>query len=221
MKYRATMATAFLPLFLGGCAMNANTRALSSIYAAHRDNVVKKYTPENIDEAIQVASADVEALNDLLNDLILLVDINYYSIEKNLVGKKSWMDFSSSAAVIGLNSVASLYSVESVKNILIQVSGGIEGTHAAFNRDIMADQSMLAVINTMRKLRADRLLNLRTQMAEGIRAYPLRQGLTDIAAYYNAGTFTVALQEIVSSTGEAKENAEDELSKAIKNIDEL
>src|SRR5689334_18620056 len=50
------------------------------------------------------ASKDPEARNDLLNDLIRAIDLNYYHWEKLLYDKKSFSDFAVDTAVLGLGS---------------------------------------------------------------------------------------------------------------------
>jgi len=156
--------------------------------------------------------------NKLLNDLILLVDLNYYHWEKLVYDKKAYADFGSAVAATTLSSIAAISTVDEVKTVLSAISSGITSTGVTFNSKVLQDQSVTAILAKMRANRATQLLRLQASMIKTdndkpmgpnpLSAYSVQQGLIDIAKYYNAGTFVAALQDIIEKAATEKTNSE-------------
>lgn len=198
-------------LFACGCATQ-DQKAIDSIYDARRDALVRKYGAAT-DSDILEAGRTGESRNRILNNLVLLVDMNYHEIEKRLYGEKSWADFGGSVAVIGVTTASALAGGESVKTTLAAIASALEGTRVAFDRDVLQNQNILALIAKMRAQRAEKLLILRHGMRKSTATYPLEEGLVDVANYHNAGTIVGALQDIIDKAGAQKAEADDALKR--------
>ncbi len=123
--------------------------------------------------------------------------------------KKAGFDLIGTVSVIGVNAVGSLTGGTETKAILHAISGGIEGTKTAVDKDILQGQNTLAIITKMRELRSKKLTPLLKGMGtDTLDAYPMEQALIDLGEYYNAGTFTVALQDIIATAGKEKEKSD-------------
>lgn len=71
----------------------------------------------------------------------------------------------------------------------------------------------------MRALRATQLAAIQDQnhMKAGVTAYSLEAGISDVSAYYDAGTVIAALQSIAESAGQqTKEAADKQLTNSAK-----
>lgn len=189
---------------LGGCVTSYEDQALRKVYKQHTDSIVESYAVQkNPFEA-----SESNERNRKLRQLIYLVDRNYENWEKRLYDKKSGFDFIGTVSVIAVNAVGSLTGGEETKAILHAISGGIEGTRTAVDKDILQGQNTLAIITKMRELRSKKLTPLLDGMGRPIEAYSMEQGLVDLGEYYNAGTFTVALQDIISTAGKEKDKSD-------------
>jgi hypothetical protein len=193
-------------LSVSACVTSYEDQALRKVYRQHTESIVQSYTAGNAFEA-----GDAINRNRKVRQLIYLVDRNYEEWEKRLFDKKAGFDFIGTVSVIGINAVGTLTGGTQVKAILHAISGGIEGTKTAVDKDILQGQNTLAIITKMRELRSKKL----TPLLEGMRttsleAYPMQQAMVDLGEYYNAGTFTVALQDIITTAGKEKEKSDQE-----------
>jgi hypothetical protein len=84
---------------------------------------------------------------------------------------------------------------------LSAIATGTTGIDASYQKNYFDQQTRSAVVQTMRASRATELatLNDANHMKAGISAYSLETGLSDVEAYYNAGTLVTALQTIAES----------------------
>ena len=193
---------ALLLLSLSGCVTSYEDKALRKVYTQHTDSIVASYA----NDPRPFQAGDASERNRKLRQLIYLVDRHYENWEKRLFDKKASFDFFGTVSVIGINAVGSLTGGEETKAILHAISGGIEGTKAAVDKDVLQGQNLLAIITKMRELRSKKLTPLLDGMhTKTLEEYPMEQALVDLGEYYNAGTFTVALQDIITTSGKEKE----------------
>jgi hypothetical protein len=208
-------------LLLSGCATQEN-KVLRGVETENLERLHRKYgTTGVLQNEIEKAENDPSGAyrNALLNDLILLVDLNYYHWEKLAYDKKAYADFGSAVAATTLSSISAIYKVEEVKTILSAMSSGITSTGVSFNSKVLQDQSLTAVFAKMRANRSAQLLKLQASMIKidstnkpigpnPLSLYSVTEGLIDIAKYYNAGTFVAALQDIIETAAVQKTNSD-------------
>lgn len=202
--------------------------ALKTIYGSHVADLQKKYgTEKTLKQAISQVS-DGKSRNELLNDFIFLIDTNYNFWEKNLYNKKAYADFGTDFTSATLNAVGGAVGAKAAKTTLSLIAGGLTGTKAEFNSDVLQNQNLLAIISKMRASRAEKLLTLQKGMYQGtisnpstvptsVDSYTIDQGMVDLVAYYEAGTFVNALQDIIDKAGKDKAKA-DSTSTKMKGI---
>jgi hypothetical protein len=202
-------------LLLAGCVTNPQPKALDQIYSSYETNRIAHYKKEAESLDLAATAADPVKRNDVMNDLILLIDHNYGQIEQSLYGHKAWADFGGSLLATGLGTAGTLSGATGVKTTLSALVTAIDSTKTSFNKDVLQSQSIIAVIATMRKMRAEKLLEIRMAQKFGIHAYPLSMALDDLMEYYNAGTFVAALQGLTEDASAGKRAADGKL-KALK-----
>ena len=209
-----TIAIASL-LPLCSCASYHESNLLAGVYKAQTKVLAEKYR-DGVDSAKVVTSTEnKDTRNEKIRDLVFLIDRQYEAHEKEIFEGKTKLDFLGSAAVIGVNAAGSITGGESLKAILHVVSGSIEGSKTAFTSEVLQGQNLLAIITKMRELRSAKLNPLLQGMTKTYPDYPMSQALIDLGEYYNAGTFTVALQDIVTTSTKQKE-ANDQRNQSAK-----
>lgn len=227
LKY--ALVSLFAPIFaiglLTGCTgiSYQGGDALKTIYSSHVGELKSKYSsPHGLENAIAYAQTSGAARNALLNDFIFLIDSNYSFYEKHIYNKKAYSDFAadvSSATLSTLSGIVTGGGAQGAKSILSFVAGGITSTKASVDKDILQSQNLLAIAAKMRAQRAAQLLVLQGGMYKSksttptsIDEYSVNQGLVDVAAYYQAGTFVSALQAIVDTAGKEKTDSDKKIN---------
>jgi hypothetical protein len=213
----ATFPLAFLMPGCTGITFQSGD-ALKSVYSARVAQLKTKYSSANLEGEIVKARTSGAARNELLNDFIFLIDSNYTFWEKHLYHKKAYADFGADVMATSLSTLSGIVSgagVQGAKSILSFVAGGITSTRASFTSDILQSQNLLAIVAKMREQRSVKRITLQEGMyvkggtrPRSVNVYSVDQGLIDLEAYYQAGTFVSALQEIIDKAAKDKADAD-------------
>jgi hypothetical protein len=217
---------------LVGCTVGKTSSLMKDLANANATRLATKYGDSG---KLQSRIEDAEApenhdsgkkRNILLNDLILLVDLNYNHWEKLLYDKKAGFDLGTDAAVLGLGGATALTGTTEIANILGQITTGITGLKTSVDSDLLQKNAVPALVAKMRAARASQLLKMQAAMintkddelgATPLSKYSVEQGLIDLNAYYNAGTFVSALQDITAKAAEEKKAADDKIDQTKPN----
>jgi hypothetical protein len=92
--------------------------------------------------------------------------------------------------------VSSASAVSASAKILGAVATGIQGAHAAYDRDALNQQTTQAILLKMDALRQEKLAEIYRSEKLPDSQYSLVQGLIDVQLYVNAGTVHSALAAI-------------------------
>jgi hypothetical protein len=216
-------------LFIG-CTVGQTSSLMKDLDNANANRLATKYgNSTSLSFAITAAGQDPtgKERNILLNDLILLVDLNYNHWEKLLYDKKAGFDLSSDAVLLGLGGATALTGTTQVANILGQITTGITGFKTSVDSDLLQKNAVPALVAKMRAARATQLLKMQAAMIKTsdnqpvgltpLSKYSVEQGLIDLNAYYNAGTFVSALQDITAKAAEEKKAADEKIDKTKPN----
>lgn len=207
-----------------GCTVGSTSTLMKDLDNANATRLATKYgDATRLSTQIAMAEADPSGgqRNILLNDLILLVDLNYNHWEKLLYDKKAGFDLSSDAVLLGLGGATALTGTTGVANVLGQITTGITGFKTSVDSDLLQKNAVPALVAKMRAARATQLLKMRAAMIKvtgdqpvgptPLVKYSVEQGLIDLNAYYNAGTFVSALQDITATAAEQKKAADEKI----------
>jgi hypothetical protein len=235
-KYCLLTAVLVAPILFSSCRTEEGglMKDLSKAEVGHlRSKYVEDTNPattSKLQNEIDNATT-AQARNNLLNDLTRAIDLNYYHWEKLLYDKKSFSDFGVDTAVLGLGSAGTYGVAASTVKVLSAISASLTGTRAAFDSNVLQKQAIPAIMAKMRALRAERMKYLRNGMMKRIcedgdackkwhyiprdlDQYSVGQGLNDIVAYYNAGTFVGAIAGIQADAGEQEKKNQKETAAA-------
>lgn len=158
-----------------------------------------------------MANEDEACRNKIIATGMLVVDTNFSLFEKALFKEKRGTSFAATVSTLGLTTAAAV----NPSATLSAISAGIIGTQAAFDKEILMDQAILAIHTQMRAGRNRVALRLRTGMTANPKVYPLGIALADLEAYYDAGTLLSAFIGITESAGVEAREAEAELKREL------
>lgn len=209
-------------IFSSGCTSNVikGSPPLPNYQATTVETLVTKYSqPTGISFDPKVLTA--EQRNQIVEDLIYLINVNYTKFEGELSLSRASFDTSADLAIIGLGAAGSLISVTSTQALLAAISGGISGARVSINKNFFYEQSTTGLVSTMRASRKKKLELIRNAKALPLADYPMSQALGDTTDYYNAGTIVGALQTIIKEAGEKEKTADIAIEKDVKKRIEL
>src|SRR5262249_49633432 len=130
-------------------------------------------------------------------------DQNYYAFENHFYGTQATFTTTADAVNLGLTAAGSVVGAAELKSILSATATGATGFKTSVEKNFFDQQSRAAVVSKMRALRADQLATLEDEshMKGGLTKYSLEAGISDVNAYYDAGTIVGALQSIAQEAG--------------------
>jgi hypothetical protein len=150
----------------------------------------------------------MELRNRLIGYCVWLVDedFNRYATKfshNQAVGSliADWTSLAASGAST-VASPAALYGA---------ISTGIQGAHAAYDRDALDQQSRAAILLKMSALREEQLAVIYRSELLPDNQYPLIQGLIDVQHYIDAGTVHAALASISQDAAIQRQNSKEVL----------
>jgi hypothetical protein len=149
---------------------------------------------------------DAEACrNKLIAARTYAVDIQFSAFEEDLFRQAREAGFAATLATLGLTAAGAVAGGGTTQ-VLSAIAAGITGSRAAFEREVLAERTVLAIHTSMRANRMIVLARIRRGLTQSVSDYPLAAGLTDVEDYYFQGTVLGALIGITKAVGvEAKE----------------
>jgi hypothetical protein len=227
-KNLSSAVIAGLCLFVFGGCVTREADTLKMVDQANAARLRASYgTQAQLESAIASAEVSGAERNKLLNDLILIVDLNYYEWEQRLFNKKAFFDLGTDATLLGLGGATALAGATGTANILGQITTGITGFKTSVDSDILQKNSIPSMVAKMRAGRQTQLAKMQTAMTRmannapagpsSVEVYSVQQGLLDLKVYHAAGTFVGALQDITAKAAEEKKTADDKINKTKPN----
>jgi hypothetical protein len=207
-------AFAVLVMLTAGCSVYRPKPPIPSSYVDQaRADVTSKTLLKDYNALPQGTTSEqtdkVARRNQILTELIYLVDQNYYAFENHFYGSQAIVSTIGDAASLALTAAGSVVGTAELKSILSATATGATGFKTSIDKNFFDQQSRAAVVTKMRALRATQLaaLNDENHMKAGVTGYSLEAGISDVGAYYDAGTVVAALQSIAQSAGKEASEA--------------
>lgn len=148
--------------------------------------------------------------NKIIAARMYAIDIQFSEFEEDLFRQTREGGFAATVATLGLTAAAAA-TTSPASQILSGIAAFVIGTREAFQKEVLAERTLLAVHTAMRARRALVAVRLRKGLQQGLDAYPLALGLNDLDEYYTAGTVLGALIGITETVGAEAKRAEEEL----------
>ena len=137
-------------------------------------------------------------------------DIQFSQFEEAIFQQTRTAGFAATLTTMGLTAGAAVAS-GGTSQVLSGIAAFIIGGRQAFEKEVLAEKTVLAIHAAMRARRAEVLLRLRSGLTQPVGQYPLPVALSDLNDYYNAGTVLGALIGITETAGANAQRAETEL----------
>jgi hypothetical protein len=133
---------------------------------------------------------------------MVATDAQYREFRQWFYGEARWGDFGATVVSLALTGTASLSGIQqSTARALSAIATGVTGTHAAYDKEILADRAASAIEASMDAARAVVAVRIRSGLTQPPDKYPLAEALSDLEDYYSAGTLLGAFTNIGTLTG--------------------
>jgi hypothetical protein len=157
--------------------------------------------------------------NQVVTARMYIADMEYHTYEARLTKDIQEEGLAATLASLGLTTSATLLSPAATKTILSGIATAVTGADKAFNEKFLLSNTIQALQTQMRADRKEQAATIYAKMFNGqggitlITEYTLPMALSDVDAYYQAGTISSALIGL-SKTLSAKETHSDEAKAA-------
>jgi hypothetical protein len=151
--------------------------------------------------------ADDACRNKLITARTYAVDVQFSAFEEDLFRQAREAGFAATLTTLGLTAAGAVAGAGTTQ-VLSAIAAGITGSRAAFEREVLAERTVLAIHTSMRANRMIVLARIRQGLTQSVSQYPLAAGLTDVEDYYFQGTVLGALIGITKAVGVKAEEAE-------------
>jgi len=160
-------------------------------------------------------ASDANGKREFVFEGIAVKDYEYKRYIELIRRGVSYGGFGAQAASIGLNAAGALTTSGTTK-ILSGAAGAITGTSAAFNKNVLFDQSITTFIAKMDALRAIKLEAIKKNLEpENTATYSLAEAYRDVEDYGHQGTLDAAFADVAKQSGVQQAEAKKQV-KAIK-----
>lgn len=139
---------------------------------------------------------------------LVMMNLQYLQFIKSLNAEKQFIDTATEILVLSLNLSAASVSGETVKTILSAVSAGVVGSKIAIDKNFYYEKTMPALVASMNAQRKLMLTPILQGLGESLDVYPVEKAVTDLEAYYQAGTLIGAINAIQATAAEKEKEAD-------------
>jgi hypothetical protein len=160
-----------------------------------------------------LVKADEACRNKLITSRTYAIDIQFSAFEEDLFRQARVAGFAATLTTLGLTAAGAVAGGGTTQ-VLSAIAAGITGSRAAFEREVLAERTVLAIHTSMRANRMIVLARIRQGLRQSVSEYPLAAGLTDVEDYYFQGTLLGALIGITKAVGVQAAEAERGLATA-------
>ena len=175
------------------------------------------YSPGDVVNCLArpLASQDAVICRDkIVQALMIAIDLRYEEFEIGFFDANRYASFGGTLAVLGLTTAGAVVS-GGTSQLLSAAAAGVTGAKEAFKREVLAEQTSVALLTAMRTQRDQVGLNIRLGLRRDATQYPLGVALADVSAYYRAGTIVGALTGVTQAVGVEREKAQENLQRSI------
>jgi hypothetical protein len=135
------------------------------------------------------------------------IDLAYTKYESQLTHENQNVNFGATALSLGLTTAGSLILAPQTTRVLSGLATGVTGLENAYNEKIILSKAIQNVQTQMRANRNDQAAIIYSSMRCNLKDYPIGMGLSDLEAYYRAGTFTAGLINLSKTVAKAETEA--------------
>jgi hypothetical protein len=209
--------TFLLVISLGGCAgsfsgspnttIEATAVSACPVTATGAAPTRAAYDRENTDARRGVAR------NAFIDSCVAAIDTSYGAFAQGLSNDQKTFAIGSDVATSGLAAAATLAKSARTKTHLTTYASLVLGLRGSVDKELFLSKTLPALITQMNASRAVVMARIIQGKARTDAEYSLDAALSDLKAYYAAGTLNGALTEITNDAGVKNRAATEEISK--------
>jgi hypothetical protein len=140
--------------------------------------------------------------NRLIYLAIDQIDLNFYDFQKSTRKKRALLQTVLDILEIGASTAISITNGTRAKTLIAEGLGAVQAGRTSINKNFALKDTQI-LFNKMVERRAQVLGTILTKSVQAVDQYPFEAALIDIIAYYRAGTFDGALENLNIDTGSA------------------
>lgn len=204
-----------LLLLLAGCSLATpyTQRDPLPLFSQYGTTITEQLATEGIpaDDAV-----DRVRRNQLIRELIWVIDAEYNDYESSLYVSTATLNTLTDWMVLGATGAAAALSAggsTAAPSILSAGAAALTGARASVQENFFQQHGRVALIATMRALRADALVALTKGMRLAAASYPMSRAMVDLQTYANAGSLLTAMQSIANTATDSMGKSEVELKR--------
>ena len=142
------------------------------------------------------------ARNAMITARKYAIDLQYTQYESALTNEVQLADFGAKAANLALTGTAELVRAQQTKDLLTGIGTGVLNLDSAYSEKVLRARLIENIQSSMRSARHERAAVIYANMRCSIGSYPVAMALSDLEAYYRAGTFTAGLIKLSQTVAE-------------------
>jgi len=133
----------------------------------------------------------------IITTLMFLIDQGYEQFTYDLYTSRAHTNVFMDMSVLGLTGAATVTGGESAKTLLAAIATLVEGSRLSIDKNLFFEQASPVLIATMTAVRESTALRINSRLSENNTLdYTLTMALSDVLAYYQAGTVPAAIAQL-------------------------
>lgn len=200
-------------LALSGCEAGFSGKPASSIDPERDFNAIiinGTLNKERLAVLAQQPFVDRNTRNAIIEARMAEIDVLYNEYETNITAEIRRTNFGTSLAGIVVGAVGAQASGGAARNYAA-LGGVLSGASAAYQKEVLLDQSIQAFISQMRASRNAQKQRILSKLNLPGTAYSLQAALSDLSAYEQAGTLASAVSGLTEKAQTAERSSAAEL----------
>jgi hypothetical protein len=202
--------------FLASCIASNQTGPYRPVTIAEDVESIKRVAYPADLGAFFILSPTEQAIrrNEIVTARMYVLDLEYHYYEARLTRELQDEGLLATAASLGLTGTSALMPVAHTGRLLAGIATGVTGLDKAYSEKELLSNTIQALQTQMRADRKARAADIQAKMVRtdkitptSIYEYPLAMALSDVDAYYQAGTLASAMIGLSKTVAVAEANA--------------
>ncbi len=150
-----------------------------------------------------------------ITNVLVVIDFRYSEFINNAGLEQRVKSITTDFVLLSLNLAGTAVGGAGIKTLLAALSAGVAGTNMAFDKSVIYETTVPALIMQMNADRTEKYRQILSGMNREIVEYSWAQAVRDLIDYYNAGTLQNAINSIKKNAGNKQVTEEKAIEKIV------
>lgn len=201
-------SAAIMAIALSGCGSLGSPNRLYSIDEEFKE--IRASVDQIKEEFPKMTRSEARrARNSMIMARKYAIDLEYTKYEGDVMREVQLSNFGASVASLALHTTSELVPVEHTAHMLNGIGNAADAANLAYNDKVLRVKLIENLQASMRTARHERAQVIYANMHCSIKTYPVGMALSDLEAYYRAGTFSAGLLKLSQTVNKEEEQARD------------